>query len=204
MKNSRIWLFRVLVVVGAGLMALTWTMPWWTVTINELGKDLVKVYPYGLELNLGEWASYAAGADMPAFFTPLMWLYFAVAIVALLVGAWVHDKNIRLLGKEFDLSRWLVGLVGLTYLMAAVGAVIAITIRASSFFNTPVQGYFSIAFSEIESGGVSTLTPGYWLAWGVGLYLAVLGLLRNKIVGKSKANLGATPASPGLKAQAAH
>ncbi len=186
MKNSRVWIFRGLVVVGAGLMALTWIMPWWTVTINELGKDLIKVYPYGLVLNLGEWASYAAGADMPSWFTPLMWLYFGVAIVALLVGAVVQDKSASLLGRKFDLSRWIVGLVGFTYVIAVVTAVIAISIRAGSFFNTPVQGYFSINFSEIESGGNASLELGYWLAWGVGLFLIVIALLRNKIVGKTK------------------
>jgi len=187
MKNSRVWLFRALVVVGAGLMLLSWTMPWWTCTINELGRDVVKIYAYGLVANLGEWASYASGADMPAWFTPLMWLYLAVAIVALLVGAWIQNKNLSLFGRKFDLSRWLVGLVGFSYVFAAVTAVIVIAIRAGSFFNTPVQGYFSIEFSEMHSGANSSLQLGYWLAWGVGLYLMVLGLLRNKIVGKTQA-----------------
>jgi hypothetical protein len=186
MKNARVWLFRVLVLVGAGVMALTWTMPWWTVTINELGRDLIQVYPYGLVLNLGEWASYAAGAQMPGWFTPLMWLYFGVAILALLAGAWIQNKNISLLGRKFDLSRWMVGLVGLTYVIAVVTAVVFISIRAGSFFNTPVQGYFSINFSEIESGGNSSLQLGYWLSWGVGLFLIVVALLRNKIVGIAK------------------
>jgi len=186
MKNSRVWLFRVLVVVGAGLMALTWTMPWWTVTINELGRDIVKIYPYGLEQNLGEWASYASGADMPGWFGPLMWLYLGAAILALLVGAWIQNKSLSLFGKKFDLPRWIVGLVGFTYVIAAVTAVIVIAMRAGSFFNTPVQGYFSIEFSEIHSGGNASLQLGYWLAWGVGIFLMVLGLLRNKIVGKAK------------------
>ncbi len=186
MKNGRIWLFRVLVLIGIALFVLTWTMPWWTVTINELGKDLIQVYPSGLVLNLGDWASYAAGADMPAFFTPLMWLYFAAAIVALLVGAWINNKNLSLAGRKFDLSRWIVGLVGVTYVIAVVTAVVVISMRAADFFNTPVQGYFSIEFSEIHSGGNSSLQMGYWMSWGVALFLIVLGLLRNLIVGKTK------------------
>lgn len=184
MSNTRLWLFRLLVVVGVGLMLLSWNMPWWTCTIHELGKDIVKIYPYGLEQNLGEWASYASGADMPAFFAPLMWLYLGIAILALLVGAWIQDKTITLLGRKIDLSRWMVGLVGFSYVVAAVVAVIVISIRAQGFFNTPLQGYFTIDFSEMHSAGISTLTLGYWLAWGVGLFLIALALLRNKVVGK--------------------
>jgi len=163
-------------------------MPWWGVEVYMLGGDVVKVYPYGLEQNLGQFASYIAGAEMPAWFTPLMWLVVGLATVALLIAALIKDRSISLLGRKFSLPKLIIGVVGLAYIGGVVLAPLVIAIQTRAFFDMPLQGYFTINLGGegLFSGAMSSFRFGYWLACGVGPLLIALALLRDKIVGKTK------------------
>jgi len=51
MGNVRVWLFRGLVAIAAGLMLASWFMPWWSCDIEALFvKDAAIIHPYGLEI----------------------------------------------------------------------------------------------------------------------------------------------------------
>ena len=52
MGNSKIWLFRGLVLVGIGLLLLSWFMPWWSINVYEIGPDAAVIRPWGLETQL--------------------------------------------------------------------------------------------------------------------------------------------------------
>ncbi|MBX3560161.1 hypothetical protein, partial [Chelatococcus sp.] len=50
-RSARIWLFRALVVIGAGLMLWSWFSPWWSAKISDLvGSDHIVLHPWGVEM----------------------------------------------------------------------------------------------------------------------------------------------------------
>ncbi len=188
MNNARVWLFRVLILAAAGLMLLSWFMPWWTADILELDATVV-IRPWGLEENLGDFASWIKGSDMPAFFAPAIWTYLGICIAALLFVSWIKDRNIRLLRKHFSLPKFVIGLVGFSYIVVVVLAVIIAAIRTGDFYGLALIGYTYIDLGEPMISGVEAgFLLGYWLACAVGPLLIILALLRNKIIGKSKFN----------------
>jgi hypothetical protein len=84
-------------------MLISWFLPWWGLNITELGENAVIIHPWGLEMDLGEMAYVVKGADMPAWFAPLMWIYLGLSILALLFSLFVSSKRSISLGK-FKLS----------------------------------------------------------------------------------------------------
>jgi len=189
MGNFRVWLFRGLVIIAAGLMLLSWFLPWWSCDVEALNvKDAVVIHPYGLDIviHIFSYVSWASTV-MPGFFAPLMWTYLGLAIAALLIGAWIKDKSIGLLGRKFNLSKLLIGVVGFSYIVVVIVAVIVITVNARSGGLTNPLGRTFIVVGLTESTWVSArLLFGYWLACGVGPLLIVLALLRDRIIGKAK------------------
>jgi len=184
MSRARVWLFRSLVLVSAGLMLLSWFLPWWGVSVPAYSpKDVVVIHPWGLEQDLGPFAGYIHGSEMPVWFAPLMWIYLVICIALLLFSLLAKEKAVSLGKFKLSLPQVLIGGVGLSYIFAVVIAVIVIAIRAGDF-NTPLQGYTYIDLEEIGSGAWTSLRLGYWLACAVGPLLVALALLRNRIIGK--------------------
>ena len=187
MGNSRVWLFRVLVLAAAGLMLLSWYMPWWSCDIEALFvEDAAIIHPYGLEVDsiilglLGDWA------EMPGFFTPLMWVYLGLAIAAILIGAWIKDKSIGLFGRKFSLSKLIIGIAGFSYILVVVLAVVVAAMRTGEV-DLPLLGRTLVTMGTEGASWVSArLLFGYWLACGVGPLLIVLALLRDRIIGKAE------------------
>jgi len=75
---------------------------------------------------------YLPDYSMPGYFTPLMWTYLGLAVVALLFGAWLKDKNLGLFGKKLNLSRWLTGIVGFSYIVVVILAFVVASMRTSA------------------------------------------------------------------------
>ncbi|GAI56414.1 unnamed protein product, partial [marine sediment metagenome] len=177
--------FRILVLAAAGLMLVSWFMPWWAASILELGEAAVVIRPWGLEADLREMNPMIAGSDMPVWFAPLMWTYLGICIGLLLLSLLVKGKAFSLGKFRFSLPKVLIGGVGLSYIVVVVLAVIIAAIRTGDFYNVKLIGYSFVSLGEsYESGIESGLQFGYWLASGVGSLLIVLALFRNKIVGK--------------------
>ena len=190
MSNVRSWVFRVLVLASAGLILYTWFQPWWTAYIVELDVYGVSVFPYGMEINMDNYSHWLAGADevMPSWFTPFMWFYLGLCMVALLLGMFISDKKRVGLGKlTVSAPKALIGGVGLSYIVVVVSAVLVIAANAPDFYGAPLMGKIYVSMGSMQhSDVVTTLEFAYWLACGTGLFIAILGLLRNKIIGKIK------------------
>ena len=185
MSNARVWLFRVLILAAAGLMLYSWFMPWWMANVFEIAEDAVVIRPWGLEENLGPMVSMIKGSDMPAFFAPAMWTYLGLAIAALLFALWVKDRDVRLLRINFNLPKFIIGLVGFSYIVVVVLAVIIAAIRTGDFYGLKLIGYTFVDLGDPMVSGIEAgLLLGYWLACAIGPLLIVLALLRNKIIGK--------------------
>jgi hypothetical protein len=167
-------------------MLLSWFLPWWGCSVPEyFAKDVVVIRPWGLETDLGAFAGYIHGSEMPVWFAPLTWIYLVIAIALLLFSLLAKEKAVSLGKFKLSLPQVLIGGVGLSYIVTVVLAVIVIAIRAGDFFDTPLQGYITIDLGEgIVSGAWTSLRLGYWLACAVGPLCIVLALLRDKIIGK--------------------
>ena len=189
MGRPRVWLFRGLVIVAAGLMLLSWFMPWWSADVLYffLEKAIV-IHPYGLEVcPVEEIAGVIPGAEMPAWFAPLMWAYLGVCLLSLLSSLFVGEKEFSLSKRRYKKAKLLIGGVGLSYIVVVVLAVIIAAIRTGDFWGLRLQGYTFISLGyPMESDLYARLLLGYWLACAVGPLLIVLALLRNKVIGKPK------------------
>jgi hypothetical protein len=184
MGSLRVWLFRVLVLLAAGLFLVSWLIPWWRSNIQEAGL-FVQIRPWGLEHNLGYYMQYMGDdPSMPAFFAPLMWLYLVLAIGALLVSMFVEGRSVRLGTFELSLPHVLIAGVGLSYIFVAVVFVIYAYMRMAAldilFVGT---SYITIEHFELGAEAISDLEPGFWLACAAGPVCVVLALLRNVITG---------------------
>jgi hypothetical protein len=77
-------------------------------------------------------------------------------------------------------------IVGLSYIVVVLLAVVVAAIRSGDFFNAKLIGYTYIDLAvPYQSGAEGSLLAGYYLACGVGALILALGLLRNKIIGDS-------------------
>jgi hypothetical protein len=188
MSSSRSWLFRCLVIIAMTLLLVSWFLPWWSCNIEALflSNGLV-VHPYGLENNMGTYTEYIPGditKMMPGWFTPFMWVYLGLVIVALLIGIFVTSKNVILFRRKLNLSRWLIGIVGFSYIVAIIAAYLVMYIKMGEFGMQPIGRVFITQGGYAETWITSSLKSGYWIACCVGPLLIILALLRNKIMDK--------------------
>ena len=107
-SSARIWLFRILVVAVAGVMLVSWFLPWWSADIEMLGYNIIQIRPWGLQLGerLGGFEILLKGAAMPAWFGPMMWTYLGVCMIALLVGIAAGERKISFGGICRRVNRW--------------------------------------------------------------------------------------------------
>lgn len=185
--NARDWLFGVLILAATGLFAYSWFQPWWGLDVEQLRPDTVLVRPWGEELYLGQWAASFDLPTMPSFFTPLMWAYFGICMILLLVSIFLTNRNLG--GTRLSMQQAILGLVGLSYIVAVGVAAAMISMNLQSFevdgVTVPLQGTVILDFGDPwVSSATSSLRSGYWLALGAGLLLVVLALLRGPIVGR--------------------
>lgn len=188
-NKSRIWLFIVLVAIGAGLMLVAWFMPWWTIDVEGFACDVVQIRPWGLEIceQMGDFAILMKGAEMPVWFGPLMWAYLAACMIALLVGAFIRGMDIKIGKFQFSLSQLLVGGVGFSYLFAGVFAAVYAAYRMRKAFDVPLVGRAFIDMGDPIIAYVDTrLLPGYYMIYVAGLVLLLVGIFRDKITGEAK------------------
>lgn len=185
------WLFRALLVAGAGFMVYSWFAPWWSAKVSVIpGEDHMVLHPWGIDAV----AQVRANTDealysmpFPGIFAGFMWTYLVVCMLALLASLFV-TKRISLGRFKVPLAPVLIGVVGLTYLIA-VGLAFGIGELKAGWSGANFVGNSTIknAMTGTKIKMVAELKPGYWLAVGAGAVLVVLALLRGLFVGKPKA-----------------
>ena len=190
MSRFRLWLFRGLVVMASGLMLLTWFIPWWNCNIfatEGIIMNAVQIYPYGLVNNLGYLDTYIKGSAMPVWFAPLMWAYLGLCIALLLFSLFARERTIHFGRLKLLLPQLLIGVIGFSYIVVVILAVIIAAIRTGDFYGTHLVGKTAFEVTGFVKGYVSAgLQFGYWLACAIGPLLIILALVRNKIIGKPK------------------
>jgi hypothetical protein len=183
-SNTGIWIFRVLVVAVAGVMLVSWFLPWWTVDIEAFGNDMVQIRPWGLVLDerMGDFKVLLKGADMPVWFAPFMWTYLGLCMIALLAGSWVRDKELDFGRFKIKLSQLLIGGVGFSYFVVGIVTAIYGSMRCRACMGVPFLGRSFINLGEpLITYIESRFLPGYYLIYVTAILLIALALLRDKI-----------------------
>lgn len=185
--GAAVWIFRGLVIAGAAFMLYSWFAPWWSAKVSVLpGEDHLVMRPWGVQAV----AQVRANADeslfsMPWFFAPFMWAYLAACMLALAASLFL-DRRISLGRIKLPLAAVLIGLVGLSYLIA-VGLAYEIAVIKAGWADTNFIGKSTIKnpMTGAKIKMEANLKDGYWLALAAGPVLIVLALLRRVFVGKS-------------------
>jgi hypothetical protein len=170
-------------------MLVSWFTPWWGAKVSDLlGDNHMVMHPWGVEA-VEIVAAYVDRSmiSMPAFFAPLMWAYLGLCMVALAAALFV-EKGIALGRFNLSLAQVLIGLVGLSYLIATVTALIVAQTKSA---DAGVQFIGATVVYNPQTGGNTTMTGalglGYWLAIAAAVLLIALALLRNVITGRPTA-----------------
>jgi hypothetical protein len=189
--RTGVWIFRVLLVAAAAFMLYSWLTPWWGSTVAVLkGQDHLLLRPWGVQVapevraNIDE---KLFSMPFPAVFAGFMWVYLAVCMLAL-AASLVIERQVSIGRFKVPLAVVLIGLVGLSYMVAAGTAYGIGEIKADlggiKFIG---KSTFIEPQSDAKIKMVSALKIGYWLAVGAGGALTVLALLRGLFVGRSRA-----------------
>jgi hypothetical protein len=177
----RLWLYRGLVGVAAGLVVFSATQPWWIgeVSSNYIGQvGTITVYQYGLRHTFVQLRDYVVADETPFYQNMLAWIYIAISVSLILFSTRLKR------GK----GSWLLGSIGLIYIAyAAVAAYVVIAGRLRDF-NVSLEGWSWINTAAEEVQMYSKLQFGYYLAYAAGFMCVALALLRGIIVGKPKFN----------------
>jgi hypothetical protein len=186
--GTGVWIFRVLLVAAAAFMVYSWFAPWWSATVAALpGKDHLVMRPWGVEVVAQVKASGDASLySMPWFFTPFMWTYLTVCMLALAASLFV-TRSLSIGPIKLPVAVILIGLVGLSY-MFALGVAYGVGELKAGWAGAKFIGTSSVknAMSGAKVKMVSDLQLGYWLALGAGGVIFVLALIRGLFVGKSR------------------
>ena len=186
MGNARTWLYRVMVLLVIALMIVSWLLPWWRAVIIAID-NYVQIRPWGLETDLGTYASYISAGQMPGWFAPFMWAYLGIAVLAALVSLFLKDKAFKILKFKFNLPTFITGMVGVSYIVVAIVFLIFAAIRTGDFYGIHLIGHsFFTLEHPVESDVEAKLLLGFWLVCATGPLFVILSLLRNKITGKKE------------------
>jgi hypothetical protein len=174
------WIFRVLLLAATAVMVYSWFQPWWVADIAVIqGTDDLVLHPWGIEA-VGQVRMGADPAlyEMPGFFAPLVWVYFGVAMLAIVVSLFANTK-IKLGPIRLPLAAVVIILVGLSYLVAVGLAYFIGDMRASGMDMKFIgRSDYTDPTSHRKVRMESDLRDGYWLALYSGIALVVLGLTR--------------------------
>jgi hypothetical protein len=185
-----VWIFRILVVLGAAFMLYSWFQPWWSTDIAIIkGEQDMVLHPWGVDaasqvrINIDE---SLFQMPFPQAFAVFMWVYLAVCMLALAASLFV-TRRFRVGPINISLSMLLVLFVGLSYMVAAGLAFGIGELKASaSGINFLGKGTYKEPGSGAPIKMVSQLMLGYWLALGAGGFLTLVGLVRPLFVRRPK------------------
>ena len=176
-SNSAVWVFRILVLAAAGVMLVSWFLPWWTVDIESFGNNMVQIRPWGLTMSerIGDFDVLMKGSELPVWFAPFMWTYLGLCMLALLVGAFIERKEIAIGRFKIKLDQLLIGGTGLSYFIAGIVAVIFASIKCKDCMGIPLLGRSFIDFGDpLVTYVTGRFLPGYYLVYITAILLIIL------------------------------
>jgi hypothetical protein len=189
MGSLRLWVFLGLAAAAAGLMVTSAIMPWWSCTIDHhhlYAPNTLKIFQYGIpssvilaleDIIIEEYPA-LTGHITPFYQIVLAWVYIAVSVGLILFSTYLKGRG-----------RWLLGGIGLVFIVYAVIAAFVVMAGGLGEFGISLQGISEIETEAEEGEWIiinAALRFGYYLAYAAGGMCIALALFRNKIVGKTK------------------
>lgn len=190
-SGVRTAVFGLLTVVGGALFMYSWFQPWWSAFIVALKENGITIFPYAMVVGGGlkDYPQLLEGADMPDWFFKAMWIYLGLAMGVLVYSLFLGEERVKLFKFNLSVSQLLVGFVGLSIIIFFVTFLVVVAVRASGFYNAPLQGTVFVHTAEHEGNAESYvntgLQMGFWLAVVAGPFLTALAVFRDKIVGRA-------------------
>jgi hypothetical protein len=179
MDALRMWLFRSLILVVAGMLILSVYLPWWSAKVqlvvtpaSGLESFKVMLYQHGIPTTAG--AEYFQTDVTPPSQVKLAWGYAGLSTALLLAGSIPKGKW----------GRWLIGITSLGYIVYTAGALVLMSQR-TAVYGVPLMGQTVLAKQNGEIVKTGFLT-GYYLAYISGALGLVLAVFRDKITGIKK------------------
>ena len=126
-SHWRVWLFRGLVAAAAGLMMVSFIMPWWTANLDVVAefKDPIRIYGHGLQHDLVDLREYIIQDETPFYQTVLAWVFVAVSAGLILLSSWLKGRK----------GSWLLGGIGLIFISyTAIAVFVVINTCLKCFF----------------------------------------------------------------------
>lgn len=189
MPKFRLWLFRGTVIAAAAMMAASFAMPWWSLsdiyTLQGVQPEGFSIYGYGLPQGQSnpQWETYWRADITPFYQIVLAWVYVAISAALLLYSTWLRGAA----------GKWLQIGIGLTYTgysLVAVFVVIAGRLAEWKPRPIPLQGVGVARGEWSEVFFTTSLQPGFYLAVATGVLILLLGVFRNRIIGKTNPGSG--------------
>jgi hypothetical protein len=190
-NRGRVWLFRLLVIIGILIFLAAWFLPWWNMDVEGFGRNLVQIRPWGLAVaeKMEQFKVLMKGAEMPNWFPAFMWAYLGLCMIALLIGMFISGKKLSIGKLKFSLSQLLVGGVGFSYIFAGAFAAVYAGTRMKNTFGVALQGRTHIDFGDPLTAYVNTsMELGWYLVFAAGLLLILVAIFRDKIVGEQQSS----------------
>jgi len=177
MSIRKTWVFRGLVVAAVILMAVSYFGGWWwRGIIDPAGPaEGVWIYPNAFVFDLeGMSLQYIADVDIPGFIDWVPWVYVALAGLAIAYSLWkIRNKA----------SRWLIGLVGLSYVAYAAFFIFYANMRMGEY-DIPLLGKAQVIGNPINVYVTGVISWEYYLACAVGFIFIAISLFYNRILEK--------------------
>jgi hypothetical protein len=180
MKKSILWVMRLLVLLGCGLMIYSFLNFWWSVNLSNIPwQDPIQIYAFGFRHSLTEMAPYVERYATPAYQTVIAYIYLVFSVILALGSTFLKGKK----------RAFIIGGVGLAYLAYAIATIFVIKagiprissdILGYSGGNVPIplQGSYSIGASDWSMVTVTTaFHPAYYMAYAAGGIFVILPLI---------------------------
>jgi hypothetical protein len=172
-SNRKLWVYRILVAIAAGLMLASFIMPWWTADVFSSAqgtfKEAIRIYGWGLQHNLVSLRDYILQDETPLYQTILAWVYLALSIVLIMLSSWLKGNK----------GKWLLVGIGLFYIIYAAVAIAFVTAGRLAEYGFSLEGWNYFEENYGTSAGIkASLRFGYYLSYIAGGVSIVLALLR--------------------------
>lgn len=184
------WIFRSFVILALILMVISFITPWWSITIYVPTYEgmpskpgTIQIYAYGLRHDLVELRSYVEADETPVLQQSLAWAYLGTSFVLGFASIWLNKR----------LGSFLMGLVGLSYLVYVLIAIFVIVRNRMAEFGANLTGLSSATYNEgaeVNVGFEAASQQGFYLAIIAGVVLLVLAACAMLLTINNKDNQG--------------
>lgn len=177
MKSYRFWLFQAFIAATIALMIVSFIGPWWTAYVESMPElpatvnIVIDIYQWGIPE--GMQSEYWAADITPFYQVVLARIFLAASIILAISSSWLKGKWGKLL----------LGLIGISWIAYAIGALILISTRTEAY-GISMQGTVTLdAYNVVVT---SSLQTGYYMSYAAGLLCIVLTLTRNWITSTNR------------------